>query len=348
MWVKVFGYDARQYLSDPLFYFEQVLRQKLWRWDNFPDDDAVLLDEVPAWLSHYPEFTFIGLQVEMSANGVPELQTDHPLTLNPDISLVKPVDFKTSGWMPRVFKWYEDLRKIAADRIHVPYQMTWWRGGLDLAVQLRGYENLVMDFHDNPVFARDLLAFIVEQRCRWWEEYYKWSGENPGPAFIGDDWVNIPFITPDSFREFWLPRLFDIERFHGGLRQVHSCGNQTPVQHDLLQVSSLKVVEVSPWTDLDQTLKNVAPDKTLWVNFHPNDVLFATPQQMDDKLRRVTDLCRGRSYDISTSGLNPTIETIPEFIEKIRTWTRLARNYVEQEKRPAGLQPSSVVLQSIP
>ena len=45
--------------------------------------------------------------------------------------------------------------------------MAWWRGPLDLAIQLRGYEALMVDISERPAFVHDLLRFITEQRCRW-------------------------------------------------------------------------------------------------------------------------------------------------------------------------------------
>ena len=108
-WTRIFGYDVNRYLTDPEFYFEQTLRQKLWRWENFEEDDAQLALDLPAWLGHYPEYTYVGLDVRFDSMGVPILQEDHPLSRDPNLNLLQPVDFKKSGWMPRVLKWHDDL-----------------------------------------------------------------------------------------------------------------------------------------------------------------------------------------------------------------------------------------------
>jgi len=331
-WTRIFGFDANRYLTDPEFYFEQTLRQKLWRWENFPDEDLPIAPDLPAWLGHYPEYTFVGLDVSFNSRGVPDIQTDHPLTRDPKVGLLNPVDFKTSGWMSRVLRWYDDLVKISAGRINVPFNMTWTRGCLDLAIALRGYENFVSDTVERPQFVHDLFTFLVEQRCRWWEDYYRHFGLKPEPVGISDDWINIPFISPEMFADFVLPQYLEIERFHGGLPKVHSCGNQTPVQKYLLQIRSLSTLEVSPWTDLTQTLANVPPEKHLAVALHPNDVLCATSEQMEAKLRLVADSCRDRSYGIGTSGLTPLTEDISEFVSKINTWTSVVKKVLNQSK----------------
>ncbi len=102
---------------------------------------------------------------------------------------------------------------------------------------------------------------------------------------MADDWINVPFISPELFRDFVLPPYLAIERFHGGIGSVHSCGNQAPVQRYLLEIRSLPQLEVSAWTSLDETLVNVPASKTLWISLHPNDVLCASPTEMEAKLR---------------------------------------------------------------
>jgi hypothetical protein len=322
---KLFGFDVSRYFGDPAFYVEQALRLKLWRWAHFPDDDLPLSLDLPAWLGHYPEYTFLGLGVEYTPGGVPNIQTDHPLSRDPDLHLLSPVDFNTSGWMGRCLRWYDDVLRISAGRLNVTFNMTWWRGCLDLAIQLRGYENFVADTVERPAFVHDLLRFLVEQRCRWWEGYYRHFGLKAAPAGVADDWINIPFISPALFADFVLPRYLEIEAFHGGISGVHSCGNQAPVQKYLLELKSLSTFEVSPWTPLLQALANVPPDKSLWVSLHPNDVLVAMPEEMEVRLRFVMQSCRGRRYGIGTSGLTPITPDPADYIRQIRAWTQAAQ-----------------------
>jgi hypothetical protein len=321
---KLFGYDVNRYLSDPVFYVTQTLREKLWRWESFPTDDLPIACEVPAWLGHYPEYTFVGLDVAFNAEGVPIIAEDHPLRRTPDVRLLTPVDFKTTGWMPRILRWYDDLVRIAAGHIKVTFNMVWWRGCLDLAIALRGYEQFSADVVERPQFVHDLLAFLVKQRCRWWEAFVMHFGSALQPADLGDDWLNVPFISPRFFAAFVLPRYLEIEAFHGGIRHIHSCGNQAPLQRDLLQIKSLDEFEVSPWTDLERTLLNIPADKKLIISLHPNDVLLASPADMRMKLERIALLCRARRYEVVTSGLTPITPDPQEYIDRIRLWTSTA------------------------
>lgn len=214
-----------RFYSDPLYHAEQSLLRKLWRWETFPDDGLPIDAVLPASLGFYPEYTYAGLSVRYNERGIPDIQTDHPVSSDPDLRHLAPVDFARSGWMPRALAWHDQLTRLAGGRLEVPFAATWWRGCLDMAIQLRGFEVFLSDTVERPDFVHALLSFLVEQRCRWWDGYYRNFGKPREPTFVGDDWINVPFISPSLFRDFVLPRYLDIERFHGGIAGIHSCGN---------------------------------------------------------------------------------------------------------------------------
>ncbi len=317
---RIFGYDVNRYFSDPVFYVEQTLRQRLWRWEHFPREDGALSAELTVWLGFYPEYTFLGMAVPYNECGVPCIQTDHPMTRDPDLRLLAPVDFGTAGMMPHILRFYDAVVEIVAGRLKVLNAITWERGCLDLAVQLRGYENWVADTAERPQFVHDLMQFLVDQRCRWWEGYYDWSGAKREPVAIADDWINVPFISPGMFRDFVLPCYKQIEAFHGGIISIHSCGNQTPVQRYMLELETLQRLEISPWTNLQQTLINVPPTKRLGPFLHPNDVLVASPEEMAARLTSIVEALRGREFALTTSGLTPIWDDIGEFIRRVQQW----------------------------
>jgi len=327
-WCVLYGFDGARYFSDPVLYLLQNLRQKLWRFRHIDDDTPITLD-VPAWLGHYPEYTFLGMRQEFSERGIPRLQKDHPISRTPDVSLVPRVDFATSGWMPRALRWHQDLVELSEGALSIGF-IGWNRGCLDLAVQLRGYENLLMDSVDRPRFVHDLLGRLVEERCRWYDACAAHLGTEVSKTWIADDWIGAPFISPAWFEEFLLPRYLDIERHHGAVGGIHSCGDQTQFQALMLKVESLESFEVSAWTDLRQSVANVPESKHLQISLHPNDVLVDSPAAMEAKLEGIADACRGRRYGVGTSGLTP-IRGEEDFVRRIRTWTRLARRILQGE-----------------
>jgi len=323
-WVRLFGVDPVRYFSDPQYHLEQQLRQMLWAFRHI-EDDTPISPTVGAWLGHYPEYTFFGMTLGVKAHGGPELQTDHPMTRDPDLALLPPVDFRTSGWMPRMLEWYERLLELADGRLSIPF-FAWNRGCLDLAVQLRGYENLLLDTFERPQFVHDLLKVLVRERCRWFDAAAQYLNQPLGPTFVADDWVSVPYISPSMFRDFILPRYLDIEAHHGVLAGFHSCGDQTPLHPYMLQIKTLNVFEVSPWMTVGTALDSLPADKELNIAVHPNDVVVDAPAEMARKHRARAAALQGtgRRFSLRTSGLTP-LHGEADFIARANTWVRLAR-----------------------
>jgi hypothetical protein len=77
-WVRLWNLDTPRFYSDPFYYVETILKQKLWRWEAFPQDTVPMTAEIPVGLSMYPEYTWIGMDLYFSPEGIPTIQTDHP------------------------------------------------------------------------------------------------------------------------------------------------------------------------------------------------------------------------------------------------------------------------------
>lgn len=337
-WTKILSCDANELYCDPYFSFAGQLEQKLWRWEHVCDDTPIDTD-VRLFLSHYPEYTFLGICLQFTSEGIPNFSSDHPLRQTPDCRLLEPVDFRASGWMPRILQWYEVFLELADGRLDIVFP-DWGRGCLDLAVELRGYEQLMVDVAERPGFVHELLGFLTLQRCRWYEEREQYLQLSRPRAAISDDWLNVPFISPEFFEEFVLPRYLEIEHFHGGIASVHSCGNQTPLQSSLLRLESLGVFEVSPWTDLEVTVRQLPQEKEIAVSVHPNDVLVASDSQMRSKLEGIVDACSGRAYRLGTSGLTPLSSDIDRFTTDIARWTDAARDIMGRGSSGAAQRSS--------
>ena len=314
----LFSLDFDRFFTDIAYFTEQTLAVNLWRHANIRDD-ILITPGITSSLGYYPEYTYLGMTVAVDAQGVAHIQTDHPLSRDPDLRLLPVVDFTTSGWMPRVLRWHDALVEVIGDRMPVSFGMTWWRGPLDLAIQLRGYEAFMEDVAERPEFVHGLLQGITERRCRWFEGYYAHFGLELAPAPIGDDWLNVPFISPDFFAEFVLPCYLEIEHFHGGLAWLHSCGNQGPLQPYLLKLTSLEHFEVSPWTDMHETLRNIPPDKGLGFDLHPTAVLLDPSDVQREKLQAIKTACTGRRYNVQ-GGAALCLDSREVYVQRLQEW----------------------------
>ncbi len=253
-WPELFGYDMNRFLDDAGFSLEQNLRQMIFWADNVEDDSIPELS-LMADAGMYWDATLFGQQIRHSETGAPEF-LPHPLQYQFGLDLLGKFDFYKSGDMPKLLAKYERMKEISAteygDKIKITFPC-FHRGPLDLYVQLRGYENFLEDISDRPEKLRDALAFIVDVRSHFARARVTYLGEGtlPETSFVADDWVNIPFISPEIFRNFVVPEYARLEHDEGPVTGFHTCGNLLQVVADLLRVfPAITLLDVSPWNDL--------------------------------------------------------------------------------------------------
>jgi len=334
-WPELFGYDMEHFLSDPEFLLETELRQRIFWLDNSLDDGLPGL-HFSATVGMYYDITLFGQEVRHTEIGVP-LFEPHPIAERPDLSLIPPVDFRTSGRMPALIGQYEALRRLSEARYDGALTIgfpTFNRGPLDVYVQLRGYERFVEDTLDRPQFVHEFLARIVEERVRWNRERRRYLGE-PEPEVpttrIDDDWVNIPFISPDMFREFVVPAYRRIVAAEGTVVGFHTCGVMVPVVEDLLGVfPGIRTLDVSGWNDFEALDATLDPQIGFWLGFKNTFVLTAAPAQHREMLERIARVGRRRTVGICAQAMVRLHPTYEENLGRMNAFIALAREVFAQ------------------
>jgi uroporphyrinogen-III decarboxylase len=322
-WVQYLKYDMNDYFEDPEFNCEIQLKQKLIQFERF-DDDSMLSNWISASTGMYFEYTLLGMYVSHQSDGVPLIQSDHPLTKKPDLSIMKRHDFYTTGEMPHIFQLYEDLRAISKDRLNVGFPR-WERGPLDMAIQLRGYEQFIDDTMKRPQFVHELMQYIIEERIRWWDAYCKHFNTKDRLAGIGDDWTYLPFISPSIFEEFVFPYYKKLEEYHGGIGWIHSCGSKVKFQKRLEELKGLGGHEINHWTNVEDAVANASPDKYLSISLINVDVQLVSQEQMIEDLVRIKNACKGRSYGITAAAIEKIHDDFEYDIRQVQIWLEVAK-----------------------
>jgi uroporphyrinogen decarboxylase len=115
-------------------------------------------------------------------------------------------------------------------------------GPFTLAANLRGFEDLVMDWYDQPAFVRDLLAFATAVGRRWGEAIIR-AGLS---ASISESWVSPPLLSPAMYREWALPAERELIAHFAACGQRHTalvCGGDTmPILNGLLETGAASLV----------------------------------------------------------------------------------------------------------
>lgn len=103
---------------------------------------------------------------------------------------------------------------------------------------LRGMENLLMDFYDNPGFVRDLFNAIADYNIAQVQEALKYDID---AVHFGDDWGQQRglIMGPEIWREFIKPvlkRMYGVAKDAGKFVSIHSCGDVDELFDDLIEI----------------------------------------------------------------------------------------------------------------
>jgi uroporphyrinogen decarboxylase len=103
---------------------------------------------------------------------------------------------------------------------------------------LRGWQNLMMDFHDHPGFVHDLLNTIADYNIAQVKQALKYDLD---AVYFGDDWGMQRGLQmgPGMWHQFIYPvlkRMYGVVREAGKYVMIHSCGDVDELFDDLIEI----------------------------------------------------------------------------------------------------------------
>lgn len=146
----------------------------------------------------------------------------------------------------------------------------WIEGPCAEAADLRGLNNLMLDFFDDPAFVRDLFAWVVEMELAFAKVQIEAGADLIG---IGDAAASL--VGPKIYEEFVWPyekRLVDGIHALGGRTRLHICGN-TRFCLDGMGRLGCAVVDLDSLAPLADGRARMGADQILLGNLNPVTVL---------------------------------------------------------------------------
>ena len=154
----------------------------------------------------------------------------------------------------------------------------WVEGPCAMAADLRGVNTLMLDFHDDPDFVRDLFEFVVNM-----ELGFARAQVEAGADLIGVGDAAASLIGPKIYHDF----VFNYEcRLIAGLRafgarvRLHICGKTRQLFTDLA-VLGADIIDLDFLAPLDEARRAMGPEQVLLGNIDPVRVLRdGTPESI--------------------------------------------------------------------
>jgi MtaA/CmuA family methyltransferase len=196
-----------------------------------------------------------------------------------DLASLKPPDPLGGGAMHERVKAIELLKRAAGgDRI----VEGWVEGACGAAADLRGINTLMLDFHDDPVFVRDLFEFVVDLALRFGR-----AQKQAGADLIGIGDPASSLIGPKLYRDFvWLyhKRLIDGLHEMGARVRLHICGSTRRILPDLRELNA-DIFDIDSAVPIAEAREKIGPAAVLLGGIDPVRVLQnGTPNDVMDAI----------------------------------------------------------------
>jgi uroporphyrinogen-III decarboxylase len=151
------------------------------------------------WDVYNIEAEALGQKLVYHSGGIPDVDRTRPLIGTPsDLDRISPPDPYTSGRMP----WIRQFSKIFLESTR-KLERVYFTTPFSIAVNIRGYENLVFDMFERPRFVHRLFEFLCDNVIVPFIEVLRSELGNPDLILDGRDaWASPPMITLDMMDEY--------------------------------------------------------------------------------------------------------------------------------------------------
>jgi len=151
------------------------------------------------WDVYNIEAEAMGQKVVYHPGGIPDTDRTRPLIGTPsDLDHLSPPDPYRSGRMPWVLQINKNYLEIAGK-----LERAYFTSPFSLAVNIRGYENLVADMFERPKFAHRLFKYLCDDVLSPFIQTMRKEVDMPGLLMDGRDaWASPPMVNLDMMDEY--------------------------------------------------------------------------------------------------------------------------------------------------
>ncbi len=339
---------------------ELQLRQRLYKHEHIPDDDVILPVINVGAVYRTPADRMWGLHFRRREAG---LSYDNGGAYKPIPPIETEADLDKLEYPPMDIDFEETARRVeqASELVEgrLPVVLGADRVGgspFEVLVHLRGMDNLLFDFVDNPALVHRLMDFVTTGYERCLSETNRlglfdipsaWFGcrvhyEEMGPEVlssssgIASSWVYISAqsaasISPAMFDEFLQPYHERIARlFTPGRIYFHGCEDLTRKYKVVKKTPGLRRFHVSPWSDFRVLGPEIGRDCVIERHVHPaNNILVFDEEQMRREVEENMEVGADLIMDLNLSD----IHTVGHRPERLAQWARIAQEVTERYAR---------------
>jgi uroporphyrinogen decarboxylase len=253
----------------------------------------------------------VGSRVNYPEDNIPSVI--EPFLSEPRIDRLKMPDPYRDGRMPVLL----ESTRIAANEVgEKAFVISTVMGPLNLAGQIRGVENLMLDFYDRPGFVEELLDFSVEVGSAHGRAQMEAGAHG---ILIGEALASPSMISPAFFKKFIRDRekrLIQALRASGAKNTIlHICGDIRRILADCAMTGT-NLIDVDWMVDIGELIENEEMSRakiTARGNLNPAGVLLSkNPEDVIRESRKLVETNKGKGRFILSAGCNMSPASVPE------------------------------------
>jgi uroporphyrinogen decarboxylase len=256
----------------------------------------------------------VGSKVEYPEDNVPSMR--EPFLKEARVDTLKIPDPYRDGRMPLFI---ESTSIISQEVGNEAFIASLLQGPLNCASQIRGTENLLLDFYDHPVFVKELLSFSVQIAIEYGKALIKAGADC---IIIGEALCSPAVISPSFYQEFVLEKDKELIKALSelGAKNVilHICGNIRKILKYIVETGT-NIIDLDWQMDVSEVLETKEIKEagiTVCGNLNPAGVLLAdNPKEVILEAKKLIEENKEKGRFILSAGCNMNTESVPKNLQ---------------------------------
>jgi len=280
----------------------------------------------------------VGSRVGYPPDNIPAVV--EPFLAEPRIDRLKMPDPSRDGRMPVLLESTRIAAKEAGEKAFIVCTVM---GPMNLAGQIRGVENLMLDFYDRPEFVEELLDFAVEVGSAYGKAQVEAGAHG---ILIGEALASPSMISPAFFKKFIRDRerrLIQALRTRGAKNTIlHICGDIRRILADCA-LTGTNLIDVDWMVDIGELIQNEEVRNariTARGNLNPAGVLLSeNPEDVIRECRKLVEANKGKGRFILSAGCNMSPASVPENLRAMVKAAEMFGGFSNPEQEGGKVEP---------
>ena len=219
---------------------------------------------------------------------------------------------------PSILQLYEGRKESLKENANGRYTgISWAFCFYERLWSLRGMENILCDFHQNPGHVHRLMDALCDYYCAIIDRAGKELSVDS--VYTTDDigMQTAPMFSPTTFKEFFKPRykrMIDAAHEHGMHFWLHTCGNVTLFLDDFVEIGLDVIHPIQKYTMAEpEVAKQIGGKICIWAGMDVQQILpWGTPDDVRAEVRFMIDTYDrpdGGCMITAGNGITPDVST---------------------------------------